>query len=143
MIELASVSATVEADAHRIWDLLMDFGHPERLAPGIESAALSGEGPGAVRIVKSSRGLEIHEQLAECDRGRWCFRYVALASGDMPYPGITSYECTVRLIPVCNAQTRIVWRSEGEIAGPIIPIRKFLTELYVDAIAHISVQLGG
>ncbi len=143
MIELASVSATIDANAQRIWDVLLDFGHPERLAPSIAGTTLTGEGPGAVRIVKSARGLEIHEQLVECEVAGGRFRYVVLASGEMPFPGITSYDCTITLAPLSNEQTRVVWRSEGEINGPAAPIRKFLSELYANAIGHISVHVAG
>jgi len=143
MVELASVTATIDGYAHVIWDVLMDFGHPERLAPTIESTELIGAGEGAVRIVKSSRGLEIHEKLIACDLANYCFRYVILDSGDMPFAGVQSYDCTVVLTPLSDSSTEVFWRSEGEIDGPIEPIRAFLAGLYVNAIKQISVQLDG
>lgn len=141
-VELASVTVTVDGNARAIWDVLMDFGHPERLAPTIDSATLIGEGEGAVRIVKSSRGLEIHEKLVACDIGDYRFRYSILDSGDMPFAGVVSYHCTVLLSPLSDSRTEILWRSEGEVDGPIAPIRAFLESLYRNAINRIEAQLN-
>ncbi len=142
MIELATVQERVAGSAEAIWHLLTDFGHPQTLAPTIIAASVTGDGPGAVRVVTSSRGLEIHEKLITCDRAGYLFRYSILDSGDMPFAHVTSYTCTVRLVPLSDAITQIHWRSDGTVDGPLQPIRDFLTTLYRNANRRIADQIG-
>jgi|GEM_PF-281626 len=142
MIELATVEDTIDAPIAAIWAVVTDFSHPQRLAPTIDSAETTGTGVGAVRVVRSSRGLNIHEELVACDPARYLFRYAVLDSGDMPFANVTRYECTVRLHAVSAQRTRIGWRSEGAVEGPIAPIRAFLETLYRNANRNIADQIG-
>jgi len=138
VIELASVREEIAGSAPAIWEMLTDFGHPQRLAPTIDHTVLRGEGVGAVRTVHSSRGLQIHEKLLECDTAAYRFSYAILDSGDMPFAHVTSYRCTILLWPLDDARTEIHWRSEGTVDGPLAPITEFLTALYRRANAQIA-----
>jgi len=140
-IELAAIEELIAGSATQIWGVLTDFANPQVLAPTIIGATANGDGVGAVRIVKSSRGLEIHEQLLVCDPVTHLFRYCILDSGDMPFAHVTSYTCTVRLVPAGDRITQIHWRSEGTVDGPIEPIRDFLTTLYRNANRQIVGQI--
>ncbi len=141
-VVLAELHADMPWPAPAIWEILSDFAHPQRLAATIDSADLVGTGIGAVRTVRSSRGLVIKEQLLESDGCEYRFRYAILLSGDMPFAHVTSYHCTVRLYPQSLTSCQIHWLSEGRIDGPIGPIRNFLTVLYSNANRQISEQIG-
>ena len=121
MKPLACVTDVLAASITDVWAVVSDFGHPQRLAPSIVCCTVSGEGVGAVRIVESSRGLRIHERLVECDfaAGRFC--YEVLDDGDMPFAGVTSYDCTVVVSEHAGGATEICWSSVGDITGPIEP----------------------
>ncbi|KQS03611.1 hypothetical protein ASG11_04555 [Sphingomonas sp. Leaf357] len=142
MIELASVTEVIAAPAAAIWQVLTDFGNPQRLASTINSAEVTGNGIGAVRVIRSSRGLEIHEVLIESDPIAYRFGYAILDSGDMPFAHVTSYRCAVRLAPTSDTHTEIHWRSEGTADGPTGPIADFLTTLYRNANVQIARQIG-
>jgi carbon monoxide dehydrogenase subunit G len=142
MIELASVEQEIDGPIVAIWAIVTDFSHPQRLAPTIDSAETTGAGVGAVRVVRSSRGLMIHEKLLACDPAGYLFRYAVLDSGDMPFANVTRYECTVRLHALSARRTRIGWHSEGTVEGPIDPVRAFLETLYRNANRNIADQIG-
>lgn len=137
MTELACVVDTIPVAPEGVWDLLTDFGNPQRLAPSILACELVGE----VRTVRSSRGLTIREEMVTCDRADWRFGYRILDDGDMPFAGVTRYDCTVTLQPVAGG-TRVMWRSEGDVDGPLAPVTAFLDTLYRAAIANIAAIAG-
>ena len=134
---LASVSEVIAARAADVWAILADFAHPQRLAPTILRCAVSGSGVGAIRVIESSRGLRIHERLVECDFAAGRFRYEILDDGDMPFAGVSSYDCTVTVEPRADGSTMIRWASVGNVTGPIGAIEEFLTTLYRGAIDRI------
>jgi carbon monoxide dehydrogenase subunit G len=139
MVELARVREPVAATASRIWEVLTDFGHPQRLASSIEACAATGDGVGATRVVKA-RGLVIHERLDDVDPIGHRFRYRVLDSGDPPAAGVTGYVATVVLHPVSVAVTDVEWSSEGEVEGQLEPIAAHFDALYRRAIANLRIE---
>ena len=139
MVELARVREWVAAPAGRIWAVLTDFGHPQRLARSIEACEATGDGIGATRVVKA-RGLVIHERLEELDPAGQRLRYRVLDSGDPPAPGVSGYVATVVLSPRSDAVTEVEWSSEGAVEGPLDPARAHFEALYRRAIANLRVE---
>jgi carbon monoxide dehydrogenase subunit G len=139
MVELARVREPVAATASQIWAVLTDFAHPQRLAPSINACESTGEGVGAVRVVKA-RGLVIHERLEDLDAVGHRFRYCVLADGDPPAPGVGGYVATVVLHPISATLTDVEWSCEGEIEEPLEPIAAHFSALYRRAIANLRIE---
>lgn len=139
MVELACVTGYIAAPADQIWEVLTDFGHPQRLARSIEACEMTGHGVGAVRRV-TVRGRTIHERLELLDSADYTLSYRALDIGDMPAPGIAAYLATVSLRAIAEDLTKIVWRGEGEVDGSEAPDTRHFVALYERAIENLRLE---
>ena len=136
MVELARVRASITAPIDRIWDILIDFAHPQRLARSIERCEVRGSGVGAVRVV-TARGMTIHERLEAVDETNHRLSYRALPTGQMPATGVNSYLATVSLRRLAGDLTEIEWWSDGEIDAPAAIIQAHFSALYERAIENV------
>jgi hypothetical protein len=146
MVELARATDKIAAPASRIWEVLTDFSHPQRLAKSIERCETNGSGIGAVRTV-TARGMTIHERLEVLSPAEYRLSYRALPSGHMPAPGLSSYLATVILRPLTNSLTEIEWWSEGDFDATVVdetasvPMANFVA-LYERAIENLRTEAG-
>jgi uncharacterized protein YndB with AHSA1/START domain len=136
VVELSRATGTIAAPVERVWRIMTDFAHPQRLAKSIEQCDATGNSVGDTRIV-TARGRVIHERIEEIDLAAFRFSYRALDTGDMPMAGIRSYLATVTLRPRSDGVTDIEWRSEGDFEGDLDEIATHFEKLYSGAIANL------
>lgn len=138
MAPLAHVEENLAVGADALWEVLTDFGHPQRLVSSIEACTVNGEGVGALRRVRLSSGRVIYERLLEADPVARRFAYEVLTRGDMPFAGITAYRARVLLTPQGAGRTRVSWMAEAEVTGPRTPAVDYLRTLYAEAIRNLA-----
>jgi carbon monoxide dehydrogenase subunit G len=140
-MQLARVIEWIALPPHKVWAVLTDFAHPQRLASTIIGCDIDGEGVGAVRTVHSSSGARIYERLVECDATSLRFVYEVLDKGDMPFADVESYRATVTLV-ASEDGTTVDWQAEGTLSGSAAPVEAYLSRLYCGAILRIGGLAG-
>jgi carbon monoxide dehydrogenase subunit G len=141
MVEIARVKDVIAAPIEAVWEILADFGKPQRMAKTIDRCDLTGTGVGAVRVVYA-RGREIHERLLKLDPQNHELSYEILPSGDVPADGLKRYVATVTLKAISAGETFVDWSSEGEVDGELEPVASLIASIYAGAIAVIGKTAG-
>lgn len=108
-------NAVVNADAHRVWQVLSRFGYISEWHPAIQNSEIE-EGqpdglPGCKRRLTLENGDILREQLLMLDVGNQAFSYRFIES---PL-AVDNYVATVSLIPLTGKdETVIVWQASFE-----------------------------
>lgn len=88
-----------------MWDVVRDFGHVDRLAPGFVTAC-SVEEAGAVRALAFFNGLQVRERLVTLDDAGKRLAYTA-------FGGRTQHHnATVQIVPLAADRCRFVWTTD-------------------------------
>lgn len=112
------VSERIEADAEAVWALLRDFGGIDRIAAGIESCTVEGEGVGALRTLRMPGGAEIRERLEALDEAAKTLRYSIVGASPLP---VDDYLATIR---VTEEGSACVVEWEGSFEPRDVPLEK-------------------
>ncbi|HET6736291.1 SRPBCC family protein [Mycobacterium sp.] len=141
-MNLAYVSATLDAPAAAVWSVIGDFhGMAEWVAMITSSVPESDEGIGSVRRVTADDGLVLRERLVAYDDPGRRYSY-EFADDPILFP-VRSYRATLHLLPITESdQTFIEWYGEFDCADDQVEEnRAMFTGLYSVFIADLRRHL--
>ncbi|NNG36709.1 SRPBCC family protein [Nakamurella aerolata] len=101
------------ATAARMWQLVRDFQHPERLAPGFVETSSGSDDIRRVRIVGDT---QLVERLISCDDRAMRLAYTA-TSGQSEY-----HHAAMQILHTGPGSCRLVWTTDvlpGELDGHV------------------------
>jgi hypothetical protein len=138
---MASVKVvdSLPANAGRVWELLRDFGGIHRIADGIESCKVEGEGVGAVRTLQLAGGLSLQERLEAFDDEGRSLRYAII--GEHPLP-LDDYLSTVSVVPEGDERCTIDWSGTFQPKGSEEQVTRMVEGIYRGGIKGIRKTLG-
>jgi hypothetical protein len=134
--EIAHVTEEIAAPIGRVWPLLADFGHIDRLypregvdpLPPMDRIVLEGKGVGAIRTLYLSTGDSARERLESFDDVKYSYSYSILAPALF---GISGYLAVVQLTSLGASRTQVDYSSTGCPADPpLVVIRPQFEKLY-------------
>jgi hypothetical protein len=105
----AEVHELLDHPVEIVWLHVAAFGAIDRWVDGVTRCEMTGEGPGAVRIVRLGE-RQVCEQLEEIDPAAYRLRYQILPPHLLPASNVRS---EIRLIPLGGGRTEMVWCSEA------------------------------
>lgn len=104
--------ATVNLNAEKVWEKLIDFGGTEKFVPDlIEKVVVQGNGIGAVRTIYLKGGGEILEKLTSIDQIRLKLKFIILST---PMP-IFDYEGVFTVNSQGNNKCTVIFESNYEV----------------------------
>lgn len=134
-----SLEREMAAPAARVWELLSDFGSIDRWLPGAEKPEVTGEGVGAVRVVRMG-GAEIHERLESLDPQARRFQYSIVKA---PLP-VENYLATISVEEIDAERSRVHWVTSFDALGvPEEAIAKGIEGAYRNALDGAAKTFGG
>ena len=112
---MASITVTKEitAPAAKVWALLADFGNVSWI-PVAGDVVADGSGPGMRRHIRGAGGAPVVERLVSIAPAERMLCYSIDENNPMP---VGRYEATVRVFPMNDGRTRIVWDVSFEPSG--------------------------
>lgn len=112
MIECVNVTKTIPVGSDKAWAAISAIGGLDQWFPIIGECCVSGEGVGAVRIMKLADGSEINDRIEEINDAEKRFRYTRTAC---PFP-VSRYLGTVT-VRDDNGGTAVSWTIEMDVAA--------------------------
>jgi hypothetical protein len=132
------VTATIDANIHRVWEIISDFGGLERWSGAVESCTADGAGVGSIRTVHID-GREICERLEGIDPGAFRLRYRPISGSLMPVDDLCA---TMALTSVSDDSTRLDWRIDGSPTIARDEVVALLEKRYRFRIGELNACLG-
>jgi len=108
-----AMSATIQASADKVWELVSDFNALPKYSEAIISSSLEGEGVGAVRTLTLGDDSQAKEKLESLDNQKKTLTYSIVEAG-LP---IKNYLSTVAVKETVSNQCEVSWSSTFEPDG--------------------------
>lgn len=132
-----SASIEINATADAVWQVVRDFNGLPNWIPAVTGSAMEGEGPGAVRVIKTADGAEMTERLESFDDHGRALSY-SLVEGPLP---VKDYRAILSVTPTEDTRCVVDWTCTCQADGiPEEQLRPIIETLYNGGLEALKAQ---